>query len=67
LDFIKDLNFLEKYDVFAFGLEHSPSYHPRKMSLGFLHSIVDKFKEGYCFGGSWDQSHTMVAVMLGIY
>lgn len=52
LDFIKDLDFLEEYDVYAFDLEHSPSYHSRKMALGYMHAIVDKFKEGRCFGGN---------------
>ncbi|KAM0918748.1 hypothetical protein ACQ4PT_008650 [Festuca glaucescens] len=45
-DYVKTIVLVEAYDVYGAGLDESPSFDGRRMALGYLHCILEKFKTG---------------------
>lgn len=59
-DYVKTIVLVEAYDVYGAGLDESPSFDGRRMALGYLHCILEKFKTGRCWGGAWDEVNMRV-------
>lgn len=60
MDFVKSIVLHEQYSVLDECPQALPSYDSRRMGLGYLSYIVEKFKTGRSWNGKWSEDNMKV-------